>query len=704
MFEPFKKRNLGFKGIISILIFTFIVGLLAYKSSNDQWKVWTSNPDITFYKGSPLLSTADGPYFLDIAKSLNEDTPISLLNERRFYPEFDKEFAHKQKIDSINEPSVFNTPLLPTIINLFSKFYDNNLLLAANSIIPVAAFLTAIFISLFFFVLGFGYEGLVAGLGASLSQSIYVRTSIGRVDTDLLNIGFFYSILGLIAASVQSNNFRHKILLTILAGVSNFCFIWWYQRPGFFLPFLFTLVLLQLLNKAKIKTLIIQILIFSFFSGPFFVYISFENILSFIGVYINFLPKEVASSGLIFPDTFNTITELQKLTFSDYSKIIFGENKEWITVMGIIGLVTFMIFNFRISIAMLPPFIFLLMSIFLGKRFAIYAIPLYWFGVAYLVFSLILMTKNTLKLSVYINLKNSVIENILMSVSACLLLFIIVNTSISDCENDRFFNCKPKYTPMPSFSNKITQAFDEFKYEDFEKSSIIVTWWDFGYWLNYFSGLSSVHDGGTQRSPKTYLVAKSLTSTKQQHSYDLINYLVSSDLKKIQDDSSKDYEFFMNQISKSENINRPVYVFLSREMIGWWSTITYIGNWDIINGKEKNKVLFERIDCKPKSQNEMICGNAILNINSGSISNGNQLDSLVISQNGNQIRRYDYKKRRAEVSLLIEIVGNERFFYVVSPETLESNFSKLFLLNISKNKFFTLVKDEYPAYRVFKVN
>ena len=68
-----------------------------------------------------------------------------------------------------------------------------------------------------------------------------------------------------------------------------------------------------------------QVLIFSFFSGPFFVYISFENILSFIGVYINFFPKEVANSGLIFPDTFNTITELQKLTFSDYSKIIFGD-------------------------------------------------------------------------------------------------------------------------------------------------------------------------------------------------------------------------------------------------------------------------------------------------------------------------------------------------------------------------------------------
>ena len=104
----------------------------------------------------------------------------------------------------------------------------------------------------------------------------------------------------------------------------------------------------------------------------------------------------------------------------------------------------------------------------------------------------------------------------------------------------------------------------------------------------------------------------------------------------------KNYNYFINEISKSKPIDRPVYLYLSRDMIKWWSTITYIGNWDIINGIEKNKTLFERIDCNPKSQSEMICGDAILNVNSGSISNGNQLDSLVISQNGKMIRRFDY--------------------------------------------------------------
>ena len=100
----------------------------------------------------------------------------------------------------------------------------------------------------------------------------------------------------------------------------------------------------------------------------------------------------------------------------------------------------------------------------------------------------------------------------------------------------------------------------------------------------------------------------------------------------------------------------------------------------------------------------MLCGNSVLNINTGSISNGNQLDSLVITQSGNQIRRYDYKDKRGEVSLLIDIVENNRSFYVVSPETLESTFTQLFLLNLPKNKFFSLIKDEYPSYRIFKIN
>ena len=138
-------------------------------------------------------------------------------------------------------------------------------------------------------------------------------------------------------------------------------------------------------------------------------------------------------------------------------------------------------------------------------------------------------------------------------------------------------------------------------------------------------------------------------------------------------------------------------------MIRWWSSISYVGNWDITDGKETNKTSFERIDCKPKSQIEMFC-NSILNVNTGEINNGNQLDSLVITRNGNLIRRYDYKNKKGSSSLLIEMIGKENIFYVVHPSTLNSTFVKLFFLNQPEDNIFTLVNDKYPTYRVFKLN
>ena len=276
-----------------------------------------------------------------------------------------------------------------------------------NILIPIAAFFTAISISFLFLSLGFGYEGTIAGLGASLSQSIYVRTSIGRVDTDLLNIGFFYLILSLIFSSIRISHHVNKLIFISLAGITNFCFIWWYQRPGFFIVFLFSLIILQIFYKKNLKESLLQIFIFSLFSGPYYVFESFDNIINYINLYLNFAVNETHNTGLLFPDTFKTITELQKLDFFEYSKIVFGENKEWIVLMGILGFIIFICFNFNKSLILITPVTFLLMSVFIGKRFAIYAIPLYWFGVAYLLICSVFFINKILEFPKLLNISQN---------------------------------------------------------------------------------------------------------------------------------------------------------------------------------------------------------------------------------------------------------------------------------------------------------
>ena len=102
MLKSSKVRDLGFEGSVSILIFILIVGMLAFKARNDQWNVWKANPDLTFYNGSPLLSTADGPYFVGIAQSLSENRTVSSFNERRYFPNFNRELGVQKKLNDFS--------------------------------------------------------------------------------------------------------------------------------------------------------------------------------------------------------------------------------------------------------------------------------------------------------------------------------------------------------------------------------------------------------------------------------------------------------------------------------------------------------------------------------------------------------------------------------------------------------------------------
>ena len=120
--ESFQKRDFGLLGLITIVVLTLIVSFLAFKSRDDQWNVWSQNKEIAFFNGSPLLSTADGPYFLDLSKSVKVGMSISSYNERRFFPEYDKEFRDKNNKTELSEPSFIEISLLPISINFFLSF------------------------------------------------------------------------------------------------------------------------------------------------------------------------------------------------------------------------------------------------------------------------------------------------------------------------------------------------------------------------------------------------------------------------------------------------------------------------------------------------------------------------------------------------------------------------------------------------------
>ena len=699
-------RNLGRYGVFLILILIIFSSYINYKARINQWRVWETISNVTFVDGSPSIATNDGGYFLKVAQLLNTKQSVSTFKENRLFPEYVLE--NKLKSDSINkkevtirEPSYFEIPLLSIIINWFSsKFFNNDLLTTANFLIPWAAFITAIAVASCFFVMGFGFEGSVAALGAGLAQSLYVRTSIGRVDTDLLNIGLFYSIITFISLSVFTKDSFRSWIWIVIAGLINFIFSWWYQHPGFIIPFLFVILLSYFLANKGYKEIFINLISFTLVSGPNYCYNSIESLRSFIFNYVIVLDSTTITTGIYFPDTHDTITELQKLNFENL-RLISGYGTEWLVVLCLIGMLFFTMSNPRKAFILSPAFFLGIMSLISGKRFVIYFLPLFWFGLAYLSTSIVFYLSNYFKNINYKNYFNLSFFPLLM----LFLMYIAWVVSPAACrENSELDFCVPRFVPEPSVSRKVSEGFKRLSFEKESEKGVAVTWWDYGYWLNFLSGLSTVHDPGTQRTPKTYLVAKSLMSNNQEFSANILKYISTKSLYEISNDAQS-ISKLGKAIDNTKNPDVPVYFVLTKSMIKWWSTIAYLGNWDLKNNSPGKYQGFSKVVCSPKSSSEMLCDKTIVNVNNGLISNGNRLSLIGITKNGNKIRQYDFMTNKKGPSLLIQINNtNEKNFLSLDEGIYESTFSQLFLLNKPNSSYFTLIDDGWPEYRVFKLN
>ena len=104
------------------------------------------------------------------------------------------------------------------------------LLASANLMIIVTAAVMALMIAICFGAAGYWAEGGVAALGGGLCSAYLVRSSIGRIDTDQLNLGLLYLMFGLITFAGRSRSTIYTLGWCVVAGLCANIFIWWYGR------------------------------------------------------------------------------------------------------------------------------------------------------------------------------------------------------------------------------------------------------------------------------------------------------------------------------------------------------------------------------------------------------------------------------------------------------------------------------------------
>ena len=163
------------------------------------------------------MTTLDAPFWLRLAREYNDvkfggealqrkkrDKAEQSKNTESIPAEFLDPSPSSSETSEINYRDV---PLLSFLIAHLTPFFNNNYYLTGTLLIPVLASLFLLPLGIYFFRIGVPVSGLLGGLIGTFAGGYYMRSSIGRIDTDMLNL-FFPALAGLfiLLASKQKRN------------------------------------------------------------------------------------------------------------------------------------------------------------------------------------------------------------------------------------------------------------------------------------------------------------------------------------------------------------------------------------------------------------------------------------------------------------------------------------------------------------------
>ena len=661
--------------IALILLSTVIAAGMNWYVRHWQYQVWEQNPEIFYLDdGTPLFTTTDAPYFLGLSKAIKDEGNFQTFNEKRLYPRTKQ--THEQSPPS---NSLRDAPLLSVLLSLFSQnSSQKSLLETGNSFIPLTAALTAVMIIIAFGAAGYWVPGAIAAAGGGLSYSYLTRSGAGRIDTDQLNLGFFYLMIGLVIFAARAKSQTLAYLLTVVAGCVFWVFDWWYSSPIFGWAFVIGLCWLSFACHRIIWRVVLQAVIFVTLSGLIFKGLGFDSKSAY---FVDVLDYE----GLIFPNTFDTITEVSRVEFTEILSRISGS--AWLGGLSVIGLALWGLRHPALAIVFGPAAAFALFNFLIGNRAIFYSAPMLWFG-----FGWALVTTAKLVTEKFGQERAKQIAII----SSALAGFAAV-----------WFASPTSYVQGPTFNKLFVKTFSDIGKLTTSDNAVIATWWDYGYMSMFMNQMPTLHDGGVQNTPATYFIANSLLSSSQERAATKLHQMKRYGSQRV-------IRSLVGQKQPQEAYvsDRPLYLVLTKDMANWIPSISKIGNWDIIKGKPKvltgvpsnYQLTYENLSCEASNQaNRFICNGVPINTTTGQFGGQAILDGMVVSRDGRQLSGQKFKNSTSALMIHSEIGERARSNMLIHRDLYFSVFHQLFHAGRHDERYFELVHDDYPNVRVFKV-
>jgi len=459
--------------------------------------------------------------------------------------------------------------------------------------------------------------GFIAALIGSIAHSYYNRTMTGYYDTDMLNIVLptfeMYSLV--LAFTHQRNRYLIPIALSITL------YQWWYPQAYAFDTALFVtviayallfdrkniyfykvslFVLIGILTLPIVAKISLALAVFAFFHfreelskkafwplfalvvGGYFLTGGIDPIWFRLKIYLFTQGGEnTIVSTLHYYNVMSTVREAGDIPFSVFAQRISGHTVTFILACVGYGMA---LIAYRPLIVTIPLVGLGFIALTSGLRFTIYAVPMMAIGFAYL---LIFLTQRIEK-------------------SWIRYTTLVVFTSAALYPN--YLHIKEYMTPTVFTAQEVTTLDKLHKIAG--REDYVVTWWDYGYPIRYYSDVKTWIDGAKHTGDVNYPASFVLTAQDQISAAHMMR-LFTEYTERGYNDTNKtqnDFEYMMTKEGFNEpdefltalalpeyklpKKNRDVYLYLPLRMMEILPTVTLFSNLDLKNPDNREQPFF----------------------------------------------------------------------------------------------------------------
>ncbi len=666
----------------------------------DDVEFWKANKPIFFYKDEPLYSEYDSFYFARLAKDMEEGLyKPGKIDSFRFFPDNSSQAKLDDKEEFAPKYGLSGT-FISNIFHFLSQLTGLSVAWLTWYLIPFLAISPAI--PLFFYLkkLNLPFAGLAGGI-VTLAAPMYLgRTNLMRLDHDVLNLTLPILIAFLFYLFFASNTQRKKLIIVALASLALIFYQLWYSHPNLCFVLVLTFIFYYIWEKrfrlSSFKTedyLYIAILILPqvwyLYAGPYHLYLQVKTLV--------FGLKEQTSAERLFsdfPNIFQSISELQRL--SPMEVFATATHVTAFGVAGLIGAFLLFVFHFRSLFFLLPFFGIGLLTFVSGARFAMYLSPFVGLGLGYLVH--FFLEKLFPMMGLFLEERKRRIALILTGITLFLTLIFASREAVSAFST-------------PKIHALLVRDMDWIKLNT-PKNSVIWTWWDYGYAFQLYARRATIHDGGSQASPKTYLVAKSFAVSSPEKAWRVISFTVNyglTGLAKLLKEGKKASTIVEDILAGrfDKPIETPIYVVFTDDLISKFGWIHYFGSYDFNRKEGTFGQIISPQDCKMLAPNIIQCldlDNAVLDLTNGiiNIKNGTVPIKSFYFHDGKELKAKHFFENGYVVELVRTREGKFGLFLLPANQA-ETLFNNMFILRQYNPRYFELVYDNFPTSVVYRV-